>query len=153
MKPKPNQNQSGGLKPLVDYITRTNKQEIAQMLQNENFEKRIEKKSSTEVAQDVMSYLGKEKKQGRFLGSIKKVLNAHPDKDLILEMFGKPLPKKMDVMEYNAFDANANANPNPTYDTTGAATSKTPIFEKPIAKISIVVVILVVLIILLLYID
>ncbi len=142
-----NPNQSNTLKPLVDYITRTNKQEIAQMLQNENFEKRIDRKPSTEVAQDVMAYLGKEKKQGKFLSGIKKVLNAHPDKDLILELFGKPLPKKMDVSEYDT------ANAYNAYDTTGAETPKTPILQTPIAKISIVVVILVVLIILLLYID
>ncbi len=153
MKANPNQSsQNNGLKPLVDYIARTNKQEIAQMLQNENFEKRIDRKPSTEVAQEVMSYLGKEKKKGKFLSGIKKVLNAHPDKDLILEIFGKPLPQKMDVMEYNAYNDTANASGN-AYDTTGAETPKTPLINNPTAKISIFVVILVVLIILLLYIK
>ncbi len=95
MRAKPNQ--SNGLKPLVNYIATTNKKEVAQILQNEHFVRNIDRKPSREVAEDVMSFLGEEKKKGNFLNSIKKVLNAHPDKDLILEMFGKPLPKKMDV--------------------------------------------------------
>ena len=148
---KAQNNGEGSLKPLVNYIARANKQEIAQILQNENFEKRIDRKPSTEVAQDVMAFLGKEKKQGKFLSGIKKVLNAHPDKDLILELFGKPLPK-MDVSEYNAYDT-ANGNAYNAYDTTGAETPKTPLINSPTAKISIVLVVLVALIILLLYID
>lgn len=144
---KAQNNGEGSLKPLVAYIARTNKQEIAQMLQNENFEKRIDRKPSTEVAEDVMAFLGKEKKQGKFLSGIKKVLNAHPDKDLILELFGKPLPKKMGMSEY---DSAKKENAYNAYDTTGAETPKTPLLQTQAAKISIVVVILVVLIILLL---
>lgn len=153
---KAQNNGEGSLKPLVAYIARTNKQEIAQMLQNEKFEKRIDRKPSAEVAEDVMAFLGKEKKQGKFLSGIKKVLNAHPDKDLILELFGKPLPNqttKIITNEYSAYNPGASANAYNAYDTTGVESPKTPLINSPIAKISIVVVILVVLIILLLYID
>lgn len=152
---KAQNNGEGSLKPLVAYIARTNKQEIAQMLQNENFEKRIDRKPSTEVAQDVMAFLGKEKKQGKFLSGIKKVLNAHPDKDLILELFGKPLPNQPTKTVTNEYNASANGNENAynAYDTTGAESPKTPLINSPTAKISIVLVVLVALIILLLYID
>ncbi len=124
------------LKTLVSYCVDSDTPKVKAFLRKNG----IDVASKAEAKEELMYYIGKETKAKNGKNALQKLFDLHPDKDLILEFFGKKAPEKV-TENYNS------------YELSGAETSKTPLLQSQTAKIAIVLAVVLALIIIIYQFD
>lgn len=74
------------LKPLVSYIAERNENEMIDLLESKGIDTG---KSTKDVIDSMMYYLGAEQKKGNFKVAIKDLYKLHPDTTALFQLFGK----------------------------------------------------------------
>lgn len=119
------------LKTLISYCVENNPAQTKDFLRQAN----IKVQSSEQAKQKIMLYVGEQTKNGKGKNVLQKLFDIHPDKDLILEFFGKK-PQ----------EDNFSGNNAGSFELDGAAKSETPLLQSPTAKIAIVIAVIIALI-------
>lgn len=115
------------LLPLVAYIAKRNENELIDFLEKKKIDAGVDTKDVIDAA---AIYVAKEQRKGNFKKAIRELYELHPDKEAILELFGKQ--NSFEGKEKTAKDEK-NEKPN--------------FFKTPLFRLLVVVVVIFILIV------